>query len=106
MLVHLLIIVATSWRYLEKIFSLKRKKNLLNVSATNLNTSIIEHVQGSCTRDGIVTVPVNLLRDYIQNLPSDEKITLETYDEEKPKTTTGIDGVSKSGKTNNYMFNR
>ena len=83
---------------LRKNILLKAEKNLLNVSATNLNTSIIEHVQGSCTRDGIVTVPVNLLRDYIQNLPSNEKITLETSDEEKPKTTTGTDEVSKNGK--------
>ena len=56
---------------------LRTNKNLLEVLATNLDTSIIERVQGSCIKEGSITVPASLFRDYIQNLPSDEKIDLE-----------------------------
>ncbi len=59
---------------------LKTNKNLLEVSATNLDTSIIEKVQGSCSKEGSVTVPTSLFRDYIQNLPDNEKIDLELED--------------------------
>ena len=50
--------------------------NLLEVSATNLSISIVERVAGSCQKEGSITVPAGLFRDYVQNLPSNEKIQL------------------------------
>ena len=59
---------------------LKTKGNFLEISATNLDTSIVEKVQGSCTKEGSITVPTSLFRDYVQNLPVEEKIDLELND--------------------------
>ena len=56
---------------------LKTNKQFLEISATNLETSIIEKVPGSCAEEGSINIPANLFRDYIQNLPRDEKIDLD-----------------------------
>ena len=59
---------------------LKTSENFLEVAATNLGTSIIEKVPGSCQKQGSITVPASLFRDYIQSLPASEKISLDLED--------------------------
>ena len=55
---------------------LKTKGNFLEIAATNLGTSIIEKVPGSCTEQGSITIPTNLFKDYISSLPANNKIFL------------------------------
>ncbi|MCY4088815.1 MAG: DNA polymerase III subunit beta [Candidatus Saccharibacteria bacterium] len=54
---------------------LKTNKNLLEISATDLEVSIIERIPGSCQKDGSITIPAGLLREYIQGLPSETSKT-------------------------------
>ena len=56
---------------------LKTEGNFLEVAATNLGTSIVEKVPGSCDKKGSITVPASLFRDYVQSLPTDKKISLK-----------------------------
>lgn len=55
---------------------LKVNGGFLEISATNLDTSIIEKVPGSSSKNGSITVPANLFKHYVQNLPSNETIDL------------------------------
>lgn len=50
---------------------LKTNKNLLEVTATNLDTFIIEKIPGSTEAEGEIIVPAMLFKDYIQNLPTE-----------------------------------
>ena len=59
---------------------LRTNGNFLEVAATNLGTSIVEKVPGSCQKQGSITVPATLFRDYIQSLPPSEKISLNLED--------------------------
>jgi len=47
------------------------KDNQLKLSATNLSTTIVTHVGASIEKDGAITVPAKMLRDFIANLSSD-----------------------------------
>ena len=53
---------------LIKNIRLKTNKNLLEITATNLDTFIVEKIAGSCKEEGEITVPGTLFRDYIQSL--------------------------------------
>ena len=55
---------------------LKTKGNFLEIAATNLGTSIIEKVPGSCAEQGSITIPTNLFKDYVSSLPASNKISL------------------------------
>lgn len=72
---------------------LKTQGNLLEVSATNLEVSIVEKLQGSCKKGGDITIPAGVLKDYIQNLPFSEDskkvsvIDLEVRDKKQLKIT-------------------
>jgi len=47
------------------------KDNRLILSATNLSTTIVTHVGASIEKDGAITIPAKMLRDFIANLSSD-----------------------------------
>ncbi|MYB40360.1 DNA polymerase III subunit beta [Candidatus Saccharibacteria bacterium] len=81
---------------------LKTNKNLLEVSATNLDTSIVERVQGSCTEEGSITVPTSLFRDYVQNLPPEEKIELQLDDKKLTVTCKNTKAVVNGLSPENY----
>ena len=59
---------------------LRTEGNFLEMAATNLGTSIIEKVPGSCQKQGAITIPATLFRDYIQSLSPSEKISLNLED--------------------------
>ena len=53
---------------------LKTAGNTMEISATNIEAEIIEKLHGSSSKDGEITVPANLLKDYVSNLYlSDER---------------------------------
>ena len=76
---------------LTKNIALKTSANMLEVSATNLETSIIAKLSGSCKQAGSITIPASIFKDYIQNLPLNEnskkvsKIELEVKEKKKLK---------------------
>ena len=47
---------------------LKTNGNTLEVSATNMETEIVQKLPGSCKQQGEITVPAGLFKDYIANL--------------------------------------
>lgn len=47
------------------------KDNQIKLSATNLSTTIVTHVGASIDKDGAITVPAKMLRDFISHLSSD-----------------------------------
>lgn len=44
------------------------EENRLKLSATNLSTTIVTHVGASIDKDGSITVPAKMLRDFVANL--------------------------------------
>ncbi|HDK27495.1 MAG TPA: DNA polymerase III subunit beta [Candidatus Atribacteria bacterium] len=57
---------------------LKTEKGQLKFSATNLEIGIIAKIGAKIERKGEITIPARLLSDFVNNLPSEEKVLLET----------------------------
>ena len=80
-----------------KNINLKTKKNLMEVSATNLEISIIEKIQGSCKKDGEISISPDTLKNYIQTIPESEIITLEVEESKlkiiRQKSEVTINGL-------------
>ncbi|MCD6149370.1 DNA polymerase III subunit beta [bacterium] len=57
---------------------LKTEKGQLKFSATNLEIGIITKIGAKIERKGKITIPARLLSDFVNNLPNEEKILLET----------------------------
>ncbi|MBQ3326055.1 DNA polymerase III subunit beta [Candidatus Saccharibacteria bacterium] len=64
------------------------EKNKVSLITTNLDMAIIDFVPVISAKDGVITVPARLLSEFVQNLPSKEKITI-TQDGSKVKISAG-----------------
>ena len=53
---------------------LKTEKGQLKFSATNLEIGIITKIGAKIERKGEITIPARLLSDFVNNLPSEEKV--------------------------------
>jgi len=60
---------------------LETEKGMLKVSATNLEIGVFVKIGVKIEEDGKITIPARLLSNFINNLPSQEIITLETKDQ-------------------------
>lgn len=49
---------------------LSAEDNRIKISATNLSTTIVTHVGASIEKEGSITVPAKMLRDFVSNLSS------------------------------------
>lgn len=56
---------------------LKTEKRRLKFSATNLEIGVIMKIGAKIEKEGEITIPVKLLSNFINNLPSEDKIFLE-----------------------------
>lgn len=69
----------------------------LKLSATNLETTITTYVGASIEKEGAITVPAKLLRDFIANLPP-STVTFQLHDEilnlTSDKTKSKFNGIS------------
>ena len=54
------------------------EKGRLKLSATNLETAIVTHINASIDEEGSTTVPARLLRDFVTNLPAGNIKATET----------------------------
>lgn len=57
---------------------LKAEKRRLKFSATNLEVGVITNIGAKIEKEGEITIPVKLLSNFINNLPNEDKISLET----------------------------
>jgi len=68
---------------------LEADKNSLKIEATNLEIGIIAKIGAKVEKTGRIAVPAKLISSFFSNLPSGEKISLETDKEENLKIKSG-----------------
>jgi DNA polymerase-3 subunit beta len=64
----------------------------ITLTTTNLELAAVSFVTGSVEQDGVITVPVKVLSEFVANLPKDGEITLE----EKDHRVTIVSGQYRS----------
>lgn len=69
---------------------LEADKNSLKIKATNLEIGIIAKTGAKVEKTGRIAVPAKLISSFFSNLPSGEKISLETDKEENLKIKSGF----------------
>ena len=55
-------------------------KKKVSLVTTNLEMAVVDFLPVSSSEDGVVTVPAKLLAEFVSNLPTGEKITIESSD--------------------------